>query len=175
MNKNKYRAKGVYWLLSEQRCLSLEESNWYKKNKQFNDIAYFASLFELKVYQTLIEMFGFNNVIRQYPLYILPKGRCYPKGKQWVIDFAIKSNHYHKRPLMLIEAKGYPTDSFLSNLALLEAVNPAVFRQLTIVFDRNIPSHRMITNLRKTNHQSDFGKVLLLDEFVERYTPLVTI
>ncbi len=70
---------------------------------------------------------------------------------------------------MLVEAKGYPTDTFLTNLSILEATNPNLFKSLFLIFDRNIPDNRMITNLRKTNSYAK-GKVLTLQEFVERYS-----
>ncbi len=66
---------------------------------------------------------------------------------------------------MLVEAKGYPTDTFLTNLSILEATNPNLFKSLFLIFERNIPDNRMIANLRKTNIGA---KVLTLQEFVER-------
>ncbi len=167
---NKYKANSTYWHIRERRTLTKQEADWYRKNQQpALDILYFASTFELVVYQHLIELFGFTAVIHQYPVDLLPPGRCHPKGKKWIIDFAIKPDKQLKRSLMLVEAKGYPTDTFLTNLSILEATNPNLFKSLFLIFDRNIPAHRIITNLRKTNSYAQ-GKVLTLPEFVERYS-----
>ncbi len=113
----------------------------------------------------LIELFGCTAVKHQYPVDLLPPGRCHPKGKKWTIDFAIRPDKQFKRSLMLVEAKGYPTDTFLTNLSILEATNPNLFKSLFLIFERNIPDNRMIANLRKTNIGA---KVLTLQEFVER-------
>ncbi len=172
---NKYSARGTYWHKSEQRCLTKTEAIWYKANKDSSqELVYFDSLFELKVYRTLTQMFGFYAIEIKYPVLLLPQGRCHPKGKKWTIDFAVKPERQSKRPLMLVEAKGVPTESFLAQLAVLEVTNPAIFKSLFLLFERQIPSKKMITNLRKT-HNYALGKILLLSEFVEEYSPLITV
>ena len=172
---NKYSARGTYWHKSEQRCLSKTESNWYKAHKnQAQDIVYFDSLFELKVYRTLTQMFGFYAIEIKYSVFLLPKGRCHPRGKKWTIDFAVKPERQSERPLMLVEAKGFPTESFLAQLAVLEATNPAAFNSLFLIFDKEIPPNRVLTNLKKTNNYA-LGKILLLSEFVEKYSSLITV
>lgn len=172
---NKYGAKGVYWNISQRRCLSKEEVRSYRSRnkKSSNDLLYFASRFELNVYQHLIDLFGFHAVICQYPISLFPPGQCYPKGKQWRIDFAIKPNRCTKEPLMLIEAKGLPTEAFLTNLATLEALHPHLFNSLYLLFDKIIPQkNKVISNLLKARHSKAYkyakDRILLLDEFVDQ-------
>ena len=173
MSKNKYNAQGVYWNCNERREPTHKELSHYLslgkyQRTKVNDIVYFASRFELELYLELIGIFGFNYVIHQYSIPLFPEGRCYPRGRNWTIDFAIKKPR-EKSLLMLVESKGYPTEAFLSNLATLEAVDPLLFSKLTIVFRSDIPNFLILQNLRETNDHHRFGKVLTLSEFKEKY------
>lgn len=179
MNKsnNKYGSKGVYWDANNRRILESNEVAWLRfggKKKGMNNIIFFASKFEFTVYKTLTQMFGVYAVVVQHPVPLLPAGICCPQGKKWLVDFAIKADPRINRPLILVEAKGYPTETFLANLSCLEVVNPTAFQNLSLVFDRSIPKRRVLQNLREARNSFGHRKALLLDEFVELYSPLIT-
>ncbi|MDJ0690442.1 MAG: hypothetical protein QNJ41_18275 [Xenococcaceae cyanobacterium MO_188.B32] len=186
MTTNKYHAKKVYYDTSNRMMVSQAMIACYRhkgKLKLPSDILCFDrgtpvtagtvvlrrcngdSKFEFKVYRTLVDLFGSHAVICHYPIELIPSGQCYPEGKDWKIDFAIKPSLYAKEPSMLIEAKGVLTESCISNLVTLELTHPEYFNALYLIFERALPTtNRVIRRLLKTDFQH---RILLLEQFVE--------
>lgn len=169
MTTNKYRAKKVYYNTSNRMMVSQAMIACYRhqgKLKLPSEILCFDSKFEFKVYRTLVDLFGSHAVICQYPIELIPSGQCYPSGKDWKIDFAIKPSLYAQKPSMLIEAKGVLTPGCISNLVTLELTHPEYFNALYLLFERALPTkNRVIRRLLKTDFQH---RILLLEQFVER-------
>ena len=174
MSNNKYNATGVYYNLEKRKTLTEGEIYYYRKlncyqREKRHEIVFFASKFEFKVFQALSEIFGHDNILPQHHVPIIFPGKCYPFGKEWAIDFAIKPARSRTTGLF-VEAKGMCTQNFLHNLAMLEANNPRVFEKLVIVFDTSIPiKHSIIANLRKYNELGGC-QVLLYSEFIQKYS-----
>lgn len=149
----KFRAKVVYWNLVTKNVVSAQSIEQYRVNDRLklpNCICRFDSQLEFKVYLELVRMYGSKNVIRQYPLEIFPESYCYPKGKVWKIDFAIKrvSNAY--LPSLFVEAKGAFLPEFAVTLAAFEALNPDDFNRVHIIFGNTFPKEsRVFKNLLK--------------------------
>ena len=173
--RNKYKAQAVYYHTEWKRTISLVELEQFrdKSNKSLKNqnILYFASRFEYRVYQHLVELFGAESVVCQCPVSIYPATKCCPNGKNWTIDFMIRANREAKRPTMFVEAKGMITETFMDNLIALEMFNQKVFNCLYILFDSAIPEkNRIIKNLLeskgkdKPNHPSK--RILTLEKFL---------
>ncbi len=163
---NKYQARSVYWNVETQTVV--DRASWsipyQKSGKLPPNIVYFASTFEFKVYQALVDLYGVNSVIHQYPLPIISKCKCYPLGQDWRIDFAIKPSIKEAFPTMLVEAKGYPTETFTKNLAFLEQTNPTAFERFYLLFHKAIPKgNKLIKNLLSTDVKD---RILTLSQFV---------
>ena len=167
---NKYKAHPVYWD-RETRSVITRASlpKHYQKYGKLNlpeHILYFASKFEFQVYQALVKLYGVNAVIHQYPLPIISEGKCYPIGKDWRIDFAVKPSIDSSFPIMLVEAKGRLTETFTRNLAFLEQTNPTAFARFYLLFHRAIPKgNKLIKNLMNTDVKD---RILTLSQFLEK-------
>jgi hypothetical protein len=157
----KYKAKAVFWDTEKQTVIDKSEVERYRVKNRLklpNTIARFDSQHEFKVYLELCRMYGADRVIRQFPVEIFPKGICYPKGKHWKVDFAIKSNGRLPTIFAFVEAKGAFLPEFAHTLAALEWSEPDVFNSLIVVFGNSIPTeNKVITSLLN----SDFNCRLL--------------
>ena len=153
----KYRSKPIFWDEKTQQVTSSEQiTRTYgtlavAKNRGF---LRFDSTLEFNVYLRLVEMFGANRVLRQYPLRIIPPGYCYKSGKKWRVDFAIFDGTDDKFPAHFIEAKGAVMPDFRHCIASLESFDPGSFDQLSIVFGKTIPPDKMIKNLLSTDFKN---------------------
>ncbi len=86
---------------------------------------------------------------------IFPPGYCYPKGKKWRVDFAIRSLYSPPSFVRFVEAKGMVLSEFRHTLAALEAHDDPSFDKLRLVFSRSIPQdNAFIKNLAKTHFES---------------------
>ena len=167
---NKYKAHSVYWDLEAQSIVQktdlLKRYQKYGKLNLPEHISYFASKFEFQVYQALVKLYGVNAVIHQYPLPIISEGKCYPIGKDWKIDFAVKPSIDSSFPIMLVEAKGRLTETFTRNLAFLEQTNPTAFERFYLLFHRAIPQgNKLIRNLMSTDVKD---RILTLSQFLQK-------
>lgn len=157
----KYKAKAVFWDTERQTVIDKSEVEKYRLKgnlKLPRTITRFDSQHEFKVYLELCRMYGVDKVIRQFPVEIFPKGICYPKGKYWKVDFAIKSNGRLPTIFAFVEAKGAFLPEFAYTLAALEWSEPTVFNSLIVVFGNSIPTkNKVITSLLN----SDFDCRLL--------------
>lgn len=118
----KYKAKAVFWHTEWKMVLdksNLEEYRSKNRLKLPDNVFRFDSQHEFKVYLELCRMYGTDRVIRQYPVEIIPPGYCYPKGKTWKVDFAIKNVGQLPTVFALVEAKGFFLPEFAYTLALL--------------------------------------------------------
>ena len=172
---NKYKAQAVYHHLEWDRPMNpfeLEKfRNLSNKSLKAHNILYFASRFEYRVYQHLVELFGAESVVCQCPVSIYPASKCCPNGKNWTVDFMVRANRERKRSVMFVEAKGMVTNTFMDNLIALEMFNQQVFNCLYVLFESAIPTkNRIIKNLLKSqgenqpNHPSK--RILTLDKFL---------
>ncbi len=167
---NKYKAHSLYWDLEAQSIVQktdlLKRYQKYGKLNLPEHISYFASKFEFQVYQALVKLYGVNAVIHQYPLPIISEGKCYPIGKDWKIDFAVKPSIDSSFPIMLVEAKGRLTETFTRNLAFLEQTNPTAFERFYLLFHRAIPQgNKLIRNLMSTDVKD---RILTLSQFLQK-------
>ena len=168
----KYRSKPVFWDLEDKRVISSLEVEKYRSKGRLklpNRIERFDSTLEFSVYQKLIDLYGERRIVRQYLLMILPPGYCYPKGKYWRVDFAVKtaigSNDYAR----FVEAKGAVLSDFRHTLSALENHDDRSFNRLRIVFGGGIPQDNVfIKNLLKT----DFKRNLYSLRHFEKLTRL---
>ncbi|MEL6438691.1 MAG: hypothetical protein AAFQ80_05470 [Cyanobacteria bacterium J06621_8] len=157
----KYRSKHVFWDAINQVTISpdvAQELIKKNRNKRPENIWRFDSQHEFRVYLALIEIYGADRIIRQHKIVILPPSRCYPKGKNWRVDFAVTS----KTPLggysFFVEAKGAFLPEFGSTLANLEQYDSMTFDRTYIIFDQKIPSDNKVV---KALLNSDFKHHLL--------------
>jgi hypothetical protein len=124
---HKYKAKPLYY-----DTLSLEIRQ-NPSNAERKSLLYFASQHEFKVYQALVSTFGAKSIVCQYKIDIAPKCSIYPKGKHWLVDFAV-IEPLQKELLFLCEAKGEVLREFMYQLAFLELNNPKMFSLLYVIF-----------------------------------------
>ena len=150
----KYQAKYVYYDLSKRVVLSSSDVEiWRYKGtlKLPKRIVRFDSQHEFKVYLELCRMYGFSKVHLQVPIEIIPSCYCYPKGKRWKVDFAIKNHRFYDAYEHYVEAKGACLAEFTTVLTQVENHSPAVFDRLTLVFSRKIPTkNKVIGSLLKS-------------------------
>lgn len=150
----KYQAKRVYWNLVTKNVVTTQWVEQYRRNGRLelpSCIAKFDSQLEFKVYLELVRMYGDDRIIRQFPLEIFPRGYCYPRGKVWKVDFAIKRYETDAYPTAYVEAKGAFLPEFGYTLAALEAEYPDEFEQVYIVFSNTLPKeNKMFKNLQKS-------------------------
>lgn len=168
----KYKAKYVFWDNKNRVVKNVHDIEIYRCNGKLKLPEYiwrFDSQHEFKVYLNLVRIFGWDRIKRQYPLTIIPPGRCYPNGKVWRIDFAITSEFDKELCTHYIEAKGAFLPEFATTLALFEYQDPYDFNELFIVFNGKLPTNnRVIKSLLKT----DFKDNLLSLKELERLTNL---
>ena len=150
---SKYLAKYVYWDTKKRVVMNVHDIEIYRCNKKLRlpkHIARFDSQHEFKVYLELVRMYGEELVERQVPVEIIPSCNCYPTGKRWKIDFAIRMQ---KNPLyfeFFVEAKGFLIPAFVDTLAMFEVQNPFEFNHLYLIFPQQIPDDkRAIKNLQR--------------------------
>jgi hypothetical protein len=150
----KYKAKPVYWNLATKTVVHPQSTEGFRRNNRLQlpeCICRFDSQHEFKVYLELVRMYGASNVVRQYPLEVFPKGYCYPRGKTWKVDFAIRYNEISNLPHIFIEAKGAFLPEFATTLAAFELNNPDAFDRLYVVFSNKLPAeNKMLGNLLKS-------------------------
>jgi hypothetical protein len=154
MTLAKYRAKPVYWNLATKTVVHPSSTEQFRRNNRLqlpDCICRFDSQHEFKVYLELVRMYGASNIVRQYPLEVFPEGYCYPRGKTWKVDFAIRHNEISNLPSIFLEAKGAFLPEFAYTLAALELNNPDNFDRLYIVFPSKLPDeNKVLTNLLKS-------------------------
>lgn len=151
----KYKAKAVFWDTKKETVIDKSGVERYRVKDRLklpNTIARFDSQHEFKAYLELCRMYGADRVIRQFPVEIFPKGDCYPKGKYWKVDFAIKSAGQLASIANYVEAKGAFLPEFAYTLAALEWSEPDIFNSLVVVFSGSIPlENRMVCSLLNSN------------------------
>ncbi len=175
--RQKYNATSVYYHQEWKRTITPIELEQFRdlnrKSLKQQNILYFASRFEYKVYRALTDLFGVDDVVCQVPVPIYPPTSCCPNGKRWVVDFLVKANQLEQRQTMFIEAKGVVTTTFMDSLVALELHNLSVFDSLYLLFDRAIPEkNRVIKNLLHngdiTQSSHPRHRILLLSDFVQQ-------
>ncbi len=154
-NRLKYGSKQVFWDKRNRQVvnpLSIEKRPGTGKLILPDHIERFDSTLEFKVYQKLLDLYGEKRITRQYSLEIFPPGYCYPKGKYWRVDFAIRSIYTPPAFAQFVEAKGIVLPEFRHTLAALESHNELAFCKLRIVFAHELPGNSsFIKNLMKTD------------------------
>lgn len=168
----KYKAKKVFWNTITQTVVGSQFIEGYRKpNGRLdipNCIQRFDSQHEFKVYLELVRMYGDERVFPQYPIEIVQMGSCYPNGKTWKIDFAIREGKLSYLPNLFVEAKGAFLPEFAFTLAACEAVNPAIFDNLHIVFSDKIPTeNRVIKNLLKSTFKHNLMTLKQLKDSIK--------
>ena len=118
----------------------------------------FDSQHEFKVYLQLCRMYGKDRIVRQYPIAIVPPSCCYPSGKVWRVDFAIRSGISPYNPMLYLEAKGAFLTEFACVLSALEQYNIRKFYKVRIVFARELLVRNKVV---KALLKSDFSKNLI--------------
>lgn len=103
-------------------------------------------------------MYGSQRVERQFPVQIIPSGYCYPNGKTWKIDFAVKNTDPWLGYSCYVEAKGAFLPEFAHVLTSFEARHDSKFMKLVIVFTDSIPLNNKVV---KALWSSPFKKNLL--------------
>ncbi len=168
----KFKAKPVFWNSKDKVVKSEHDIEIYRcdgKLKLPEHIWRFDSQHEFKVYLELVRIFGADRIERQCSLTIIPRGKCYPKGKTWKVDFAITFDEDSDLCTHFVEAKGAFLPEFATTLALLERENPSCFDITYVVFNGKPPSsNRVIKSLLKT----DFKDHLLTLKELEQSTNL---
>jgi hypothetical protein len=168
----KYKAKHVFWDREKQIVVDSIDIERYRIKtclKLPGAIVRFDSQHEFKVYLELGRMYGSNKVIRQFPVEIIPPGYCYPKGKNWKIDFAITSEHAYCGYSRLVEAKGAFLPEFASTLASFEQIHDSDFGKLIIVFPNSIPKDNKVV---KALLKSEYAQNLLTLKELKQLTQL---
>jgi hypothetical protein len=155
----KYKSKAVYWNLITKTVMSINWMEQYRVNGKLQVpkcIARFDSQHEFKVYLELVRMYGEDSIIRQYPIEIIEDCRCYPKGRFWKVDFAIKLIPTSYLPHIYVEAKGAFLPEFATTLAFCEMIAPEEFENLFIVFGNKYPKdNQVLKNLLKSSMKSN--------------------
>lgn len=153
----KYKAKAVYFDSNRRVVIAENEAERYRvkgKLKLRDGIIRFDSQHEFKVYLELCRMYGAEMVDRQYKVQIYSSGLCYPKGKDWKVDFSIPCPSHPDRPEALVEAKGACLSEFAYTLSALEQLQPDLFDRLFIVFSDRIPvENKVISSLMNSNYE----------------------
>ncbi len=154
----KYKAKYVFWDSRDKVVRSGIDIEIYRCNGKLKlpeHIWRFDSQHEFKVYLELVRIFGVDRIERQYLSTLFLPGKCYPKGKNWKVDFAIKDAEIPGDFSHFVEAKGAFLPEFATTLAILEARNPWFFNELFVVFNSKPPtSSRVIKSLLKTDFKN---------------------
>lgn len=147
----KYKAKAVFFDLDKRTVVNKDDVLVRRGKNSLvlpDNVTRFDSQHEFKVYLELCRMYGAENIVRQYPVEIYPPGLCYPKGKNWKVDFAIKAPYKLLKPYIFAEAKGAFLPEFAHTLASVECYQPEVFDDLYIVFGSSFPiENRVISSL----------------------------
>lgn len=126
-----------------------------KQNKLPQYIRRFDSQHEFKVYLELVRIYGTKHVRNQVSVSLLPPGDCFPRGKNWRVDFAITDAIVDTDVDFYVEAKGIITREFTYTLACLEQHKPEIFNNLYLIFPNAIPTENaVIRNLCKTEFKN---------------------
>ena len=151
----KFKAKPVFWDTKDKVVRSgidIEIYRCHGKLKLPEHIWRFDSQHEFKVYLELVRIFGADRIKRQHLLTIIPRGKCYPNGKNWKVDYAILSDFEHIEYSHFVEAKGAFLPEFATTLALVEDKEPWAFDNLFVIFNAKPPANnRVIKSLLKTD------------------------
>lgn len=143
----KYKAKPVFFDFDNRVVvdpLEIDKLRTEKRLRLPRGLIRFDSQHEFGVYLELCRMYGAERVICQHRVEIYAPGRCYPRGKEWRVDFAITTSERNPVPCAYIEAKGAFLPEFGFTLAALEHLQPEVFDNLHIVFGACVPAHNKI-------------------------------
>ena len=138
--QNKYKSQVVYWNEKDLRIVSSNHVNDYRKKGRLylpEHISRFDSTLEFNVYLELCRMYSAARVYRQYPITVVPPSYCYPDGRKWRVDFAIRNTFHPQKINLLVEAKGLWLPEFSSVLAFLEQTNIKAFNRLRIVLGKS--------------------------------------
>lgn len=168
----KYKAKPVFWDIKNQRVIDSTDINQYRikfRLKLPHYIRRFDSQHEFKVYLELLRMHGVERVESQFPVIVIPSSYCYPSGKSWKIDFAIKSDCRWGGYSHFVEAKGAFLPEFAHTLASFEYRHDSKFMKLIIVFPNAIPLNNRVI---KALSNSPFKKNLLTFEELKQLKTL---
>lgn len=172
-SSKKYHSKQVFYDLRKRVILDSKYLQHYKVNRRYvlpDHIYRFDSTLEFKTWLELVRIFGLERVERQYPLQVIPSGYCYPYGKKWHVDFAIRADRIHPGYIHYVESKGVFLPEFGWTLAALEQNNHEAFNKLRIVFSAKVP-HKIfaVKALLKTEYAKN---ILTLGELKQlNYLP----
>jgi hypothetical protein len=145
----KYKAKPVFFDFDNRVVidpLEIDKLRTEKKLRLPKGLVRFDSQHEFGVYLELCRMYGAERVRGQYRVEIYAPGLCYPRGKEWRVDFAITTSKCNPIPIAYVEAKGAFLPEFGFTLAALEHLQPSVFHKLHIVFGACVPAHNKIVS-----------------------------
>lgn len=163
--KPKYKAKHVFWDSKNEVVKNRHDINIYRchgKLKLPEHIWRFDSQHEFKVYLQLVRMYGKECVLRQHRVRIIEPGLCYPNGKYWKADFAIRFPVSRNYTHWLVEAKGAFLPEFASVLSLLEDNQNDLFYRTRIIFPGKPPTkNRVVQALLNSSFK---GNLLSLQE-----------
>ncbi|PSB11101.1 hypothetical protein C7B62_06635 [Pleurocapsa sp. CCALA 161] len=164
----KYKSKVVFFDTDKQIVIDSSEVERYRNKARLRlpeNITRFDSQHEFKVYLELCRIYGADRIVRQYPIELIPPGQCYPKGKTWKVDFAIKDADKREALTTLVEAKGALMPEFISTLAHLEVNEPDAFEDLVVVFSRSIPTdNKVIKSLLNKTYAPQFYTLKELEQ-----------
>lgn len=145
----KYKARAVFWDTKREIVIDSSAVEGYRAKNRLKlpeHITRFDSQHEFKVYLRLCWMYGEHRIKRQYPIEVIPPGRCYPKGKHWKVDFAIATSWSTPKISHYVEAKGALLPEFVNTLVQLEIAQPDIFENLSVVFGRSIPTENKVVH-----------------------------
>ena len=143
----KYGSKAVFWNSETRTVLHTYEVDIYRdkgKLKLPKHIWRFDSQHEFNVYVELTRMYGENRILRQEPVTVISPGWCFPKGKQWKVDFVVVPSEDKGDIDYLVEAKGAFLPEFGWALACLEAEWEYLFLHTKIIFPYSLPKKNKI-------------------------------
>lgn len=123
LKTNKYNANSLYY------C---QQTGKIFQERQDNSNFFFASIFEYRVYQALIEITHPNLISLQVPILIKHASKNYP-AIFWKCDFRIYKNHYDKNEYINIEAKGVATKEFKRILKYMDWFSSINHQRLLVV------------------------------------------
>jgi hypothetical protein len=168
----KYKAKAVFWDTEKQGVvdsLTIQRYRTKGRLKLPDTITRFDSQHEFKVYLELCRMYGTEKVFSQFPVQIISPGWCYPRGKNWKIDFSIAGSQPYFGSSHFVEAKGAFLPEFAHTLASFEEGNDEAFRKLIIVFGNSIPKDNKVV---KALLESEYAQNLLTLKELKQLTHL---
>ena len=111
----------------------------------------FDSQHEFKVFLELKRMYGHYRIKKQVRTEIIPPGMCYPRGRKWKIDFAVRNFENPDIFNCFVEAKGL----FIPEFGFCLAALPRKNKILKSLFDNGWENRIMLLqDLQKMEYLS---------------------